>query len=248
MRRPAAVRGQNRCLGRIEAALRGRNAVTVLTTSREPLAVSGERVVPVPSLSPSDAVDLFCDRATAVDASLEFGDAERDTIDAICTRLDGIPLAIELAAARMRSLTSADLLDRLADRFKVLRGDRRNAVERHQTLRATVTWSYQLLSEPERAVFDRLSVFAGGFDPAAAEAVCAGAAVDRDDVDDLFAGLVDKSLVVVDRTDRSARYRLLVRRAGHRRGRGGPPTGAPGGRHHARLRHPGRGQRRHRGP
>jgi predicted ATPase/class 3 adenylate cyclase len=182
--------------------------ITVVTTSREPLGVDGERVAPVPSLGELDAVELFCDRAAAVDDTVDFSSDDKQAIASICTRLDGIPLAIELAAARVRSLTPSDLLDRLADRFRVVRGGARG-VERHQTLRATVDWSYRLLSEAEQHLFDRLSVFAGGFDLAAAEEVCADAAIDMLDVFDLLANLVDKSLVVVDRGAHTTRYGLL---------------------------------------
>jgi predicted ATPase/class 3 adenylate cyclase len=183
--------------------------VTVVATSREPLGLPGEQIVPVPSLDGVDAVELFCERAQLADASLEFADRDREIVATICQRLDGIPLAIELAAARSRSLTLAELLDRLADRFKVLRGGDRGGAERHQTLRATVAWSYQLLSEEERLLFDRLSVFAGSFDLSAADAVCSDDGLDAADVFDLLSGLVDKSLVVVDRAGQTARYRLL---------------------------------------
>jgi predicted ATPase/class 3 adenylate cyclase len=193
----------------VQAVVGACDTVTVIATTREPLGVPGEQVVPVPSLAAMDAVELFCDRARLADVSTEFSDGDRETVAAICQRLDGIPLAIELAAARSRSLTLAELLDRLADRFKVLRGGGRGGTERHQTLRATVAWSYQLLSEDERLLFDRLSVFAGTFDSSAAEAVCCGDAIDTVDVFDLVCSLVDKSLVVVDRTGHTTRYRLL---------------------------------------
>ena len=192
----------------VSAIVAGCPTVTVMATSRESLGVDGERVAPVPSLAPADAVDLFCDRASAVDDTVAFTSADRQVLAAICARLDGIPLAIELAAARARSLTPADLLDRLGDRFRVLRGGGRG-IERHQTLRATVEWSYRLLSDPEKLSFDRLSVFAAGFDLAAAEAVCAGEGIDDSDVVDMLASLVDKSLVAVDRSGRVTRYRLL---------------------------------------
>ena len=184
--------------------------VTVLATSREPLGVGGERVVPVPSMSTIDAVALFADRAQAADARLVYGPEDRVTIEAICQRLDGIPLAIELAAARARSLAPVDLLARLEDRFRLLRGGERGGLERHQTLRATVAWSYQLLTDVQRLVFDRLSVFAGGFDLPAAEAVCDEDPVDPVEVVDQLSTLVDKSLVtVVHREGAPARYRLL---------------------------------------
>ena len=187
----------------------GAPTVTVLATSREPLGVSGERVVPIASLDPLDAVSLFIDRATAADDSTEVSAGDRVTIVEICRRLDGIPLAIELAAARMRSLGPADLLARLDDRFRLLRGAGRGGIDRHQTLRATVTWSYQLFGEPERLLFDRLSVFAGAFDLGAVEQICADDILDELDVIDVLTSLVDKSMVIADRGGGSVRYRLL---------------------------------------
>jgi hypothetical protein len=127
----------------------------------------------------------------------------------ICDELDGIPLAIELAAARTRSFTPSEILERLGDRFRLLRTGARGGLERHRTLRATVAWSYQLLSPDERLLLDRLSVFAGGFDLAAAEAVCGESPLDRSDVFELLASLVDKSMVIADHTDSRTRYRLL---------------------------------------
>jgi predicted ATPase/class 3 adenylate cyclase len=193
----------------ISAVAGARGSVTVIATSREPLGVAGEQVVPIPSLAVPDSVELFCDRARLADASLEFSEADRERVTAICDRLDGIPLAIELAAARTRSMTPGDLLARLSDRFRVLRGSASADGERHRTLQATVSWSYQLLTSPERLLFDRLSVFAGGFDLAAAEAVCVDDGADPGDVLDMLGGLVDKSLVAVDRGGETARYRLL---------------------------------------
>ncbi len=144
----------------------------VLATSREALRVHGERVHRVPSLDADGAaVELFCERARATDASFT-ADGHLDALVQICARLDGIPLAIELAAARIRSLSAEELLERLQDRFRLLRGSGRSTLDRHQTLRATVSWSYQLLTDDERLLFDRASVFAGGFDLRAAETVC----------------------------------------------------------------------------
>ena len=189
-------------------------SVTVVATSREPLGVVGERVVPVASLALADAEELFRLRALAADGSLTFSADDERAISAICERLDGIPLAVELAACRVRSLSLTDLQARLNDRFRLLRGGGRGALERHQTLRAAVTWSHQLLTQNEKTVFDRLSVFGGGFDATAAEAVCADngsaeAGVDADDVVDLVSSLVDKSMVVADRSSGATRYRLL---------------------------------------
>jgi predicted ATPase len=183
--------------------------VAVLATSREPLAATGEHVVQVGSLPLDVAGELFRVRAHAADASFEISDDDRVVVEALCARLDGIPLAIELAAAQVRSMTLTDLNDRLADRFRLLRGTARAGMERHQTLRATVGWSYQMLSESARQLFDRVSVFAGGFDLAAAGAVCADEGVDPADVFELLSSLVDKSMVIADRSGRSVRYRLL---------------------------------------
>ena len=154
----------------------------ILATSREALRVRGERVCRVPSLDAAGAaVELFCERARATDASFT-PEGHLDAVVQICERLDGIPLAIELAAARIRSLSAEELLDRLRDRFRLLRGSGRGTLDRHQTLRATVSWSYQLLTEDERLLFDRTSVFAGGFDLRAAEQVCGFDPIDDVDV------------------------------------------------------------------
>jgi predicted ATPase len=193
----------------VEALVNGCRHVRVLATSREPIGVRGERLHGVPSLSPPERVDLFCTRVRAVDDDVSFSDDELATIAAIGKRLDGIPLAIELAAGRARSLSVADLFARLEDRFRLLRGAGRGGSERHQTLRATVTWSYQLLDETERAVFDRLSVFAGGFALVAAEDVAGGGGVEHDEVVDVLAGLVDKSMLIADTSQHPTRYRLL---------------------------------------
>ncbi|MDC3402529.1 hypothetical protein OAX95_01185, partial [bacterium] len=183
--------------------------VTVLATSREPLGVPGEQVVRIPSLAPVFGEELFVVRAAAADSTFAPSPAEEEAITSICQRVDGIPLAIELAAARIRSLSPVELLERLDDRFRLLRGGGRGGLERHQTLRAAVTWSYQLLPEADQLLFDRLSVFAGGFDLRAAEAVCAGDDIDEYDVIDLIGELVDKSMVVADRGESGTRYRLL---------------------------------------
>ena len=181
----------------------------VLATSREALGVRGERVHRVPSLDADGAaVELFCERARAIDGSF-IPEGHLDALVQICERLDGIPLAIELAAARMRSLSAEELLERLQDRFRLLRGSGRSTLDRHQTLRATVSWSYQLLTDDERLLFDRASVFAGGFDLRAAETVCGFDPIDAVDVIDLVSSLVDKSMIVADRGAVGMRYRLL---------------------------------------
>lgn len=178
--------------------------VTVLTTSREGLGLPGEELVEVRPLDIADAVELFRVRAGEHHGWFEQAGADEALIHDLCERLDGLPLAIELAAARARSMPLADLTARLSERFRLLRGQRR--VDRHQTLRATVAWSYGLLSDDERQLFNRLSVFTGGFSLAAAEAVCADSDLDVVAVDELVATLVDKSMIVADAM---GRYRLL---------------------------------------
>jgi predicted ATPase/class 3 adenylate cyclase len=179
--------------------------VRVLATSREPLGVAGERTFDVHPLPPGDGAILFAARLGEHHA--RFGSAATTDPDVVelCRRLDGLPLAIELAAARARSIPIPDLLARLGDRFRLLRGPR-TAASRHQTLRETVAWSYELLTSDERVLFDRLSVFSGGFTLAAAEAVAADDELDAIDVDDLVASLADKSMIV---TEPGGRYLVL---------------------------------------
>ena len=212
------------CARLTDALLRACPALTVLATSREALGIAGETAWRVPSLALPDpsrlgppelatryeAVRLFIDRAAAVQPDFDVTTANAPAVAQICTRLDGIPLAIELAAARVRMLPPEQLLGRLEDRFRLLTGGSRAALPRHQTLRAAVDWSHDLLPEPERALFARLAVFAGGWTLEAAEAVGAGDGIEPEDVLDLLARLTDKSLVVVDaQPDGTARYRLL---------------------------------------
>ncbi|WP_241562525.1 BTAD domain-containing putative transcriptional regulator [Streptomyces hoynatensis] len=170
--------------------------LTVLATSREPLGVPGELVRPVEPLPPGPAHRLFAERGTA--ARRDFDPAlDAPAVAEICRRLDGLPLAIELAAARLRSLTPRQIADRLDDRFRLLTSGSRTVLPRQQTLRAVVDWSWDLLSPPERTVLRRLSVFQGGCTLGAAERVCAdGESVRREDVLGLLAALVDKSLLV----------------------------------------------------
>lgn len=184
--------------------------LTVLTTSREPLGMTGEVIWRVPSLSLADeAVRLFNDRAAHAQPSFRPNDADRRAIDEICRRLDGMPLAIELAAARVRALAPAEILAGLKDRFRLLTGGSRIAVRRQQTLRASVDWSHALLTEPERVLFRRLGVFMGGFDRDACEKVLCDKAIAAHQVLDVLALLVDKSLVIAESTGGRMRYRLL---------------------------------------
>jgi predicted ATPase/class 3 adenylate cyclase len=196
--------------------------VHIVATSREPLGIDGERVYRLGPLSlpeevadnrrdmeGSDAVQLFAERARAHDTTFVLDDAAAALIAAICRRLDGIPLAIEMAAARVGAMSLADLNGRLDQRFRLLTGGSRNAPARQRTLQAMVEWSFDLLKPDEREVLCRLWVFAGGFGLQAAEAVCTPLACGTGDVADVLASLVSKSLVVADRSSGSLRYRLL---------------------------------------
>jgi predicted ATPase len=194
--------------------------VTVLATSREGLAVSAERVIPLPPMHVPDddtleavagceAVRLFVERAGDVRPGFTVGADNAAVLARLCRRLDGIPLAIELAAARVRSLTLSDILSHLDRRFRLLTGGRRSALSRQQTLRGAIDWSYELLEDAERLLLGRLAVFAGGFDLVAVESVGAGGPVDALDVALLVDHLVDKSLVVADPSGPSSRFRLL---------------------------------------
>lgn len=195
----------------VDRILTATNHVRVLTTSREPLGIAGEIPMRIPSLDVDASCRLFEDRARATVPTLSWGsEAQRDVVD-ICTRLDGIPLAIELAAARVRVLTTRQIADGIADRFGLLAGGARTALPRQRTLEASVEWSYRLLSDDERTLLDRLSVFAGGFGLDAARLVCAADAVAGESVLDLLTALVDKSLVQVHEVGDGVelRYRLL---------------------------------------
>ncbi|MFF0308232.1 BTAD domain-containing putative transcriptional regulator [Streptosporangium sp. NPDC004379] len=194
--------------------------VRILATGREPLGIAGELAWPVPSLGlPPDGADprealaypavrLFAERAETARPGYR---PERETaaIVRICRELDGMPLAIELAAARLRVLSAAQIAQRLDDRFRLLTGGSRTALPRHRTLRAVVEWSWDLLDGPERVLARRLAVFAGGAALGCVERVCAGDGLDRDDVLGVLARLVDKSLVVADEHGAAVRYRML---------------------------------------
>ncbi len=187
--------------------------LTILATSREPLGLPGELSWRVPSLPLADeAIELFTDRARRSRPNFVVGEDNRALAQEICERLDGMPLAIELAAARVRALSLRQIVDSLHDRFRLLTGGARTAVRRQQTLRASVDWSHTLLTEPERVLFRRLAVFAGGFDLDAAQAVCASSDAETYLLLDELSLLVDKSLVVAEDsgTDTGGmRYRLL---------------------------------------
>jgi predicted ATPase/class 3 adenylate cyclase/DNA-binding CsgD family transcriptional regulator len=194
----------------VDSLLATAAGLTLLTTSREPIGVPGEVSWRVPSLSLRDeAVELFADRARRARPDFVVTDDNAAVVAEICARLDGLPLAIELAAARVRALSLAEILDSLHDRFRLLTGGARTAVRRQQTLRASVDWSHALLTEPERVLFRRLAAFLGGFDLDAAQTVAGGGDVQRYQVLDQLTLLVDKSLVVADDSRGRTRYRLL---------------------------------------
>ena len=196
-------------------------SVVILTTSREGLAIVGERILAVPSLGTpaenaelaaaveSDAVQLFLERARAADATFVLSQDNVRAVARLCRRLDGVPLALELAAARVNVMSPAELASALDHRFEVLSGGRRGAVKRQQTLRATIDWSYDLLTAAQQRLLARLAVFAGGCTRAAVEATCAGEPIEPRSVFGLLTELVERSLVVAERDRPETRYRLL---------------------------------------
>jgi predicted ATPase/DNA-binding SARP family transcriptional activator len=181
----------------------------ILATSREPLGLTGEVVSAVSPLEQSSAVQLFAGRATAAAPGFRLGSGDARAVAVLCRRLDGIPLALELAASRVRALSVHELVARLDDRFRLLAAGHRGVPPRQQTLRATIDWSWDLLTEPERMVLRRLAVHADGFAVQAAESICAGDGVRAEDVLALLVRLVDRSLLVMAREGSSSRYRLL---------------------------------------
>ncbi|MFJ2742922.1 AfsR/SARP family transcriptional regulator [Streptomyces sp. NPDC087440] len=215
------------CAVLVDTLLRAAPHLRVVATSRQPLAVDGERIVPVPPLrvlpdvrhegaegagadEETPAVTLFAHRArAAVPCGFPMSAQTRATVTRICQRLDGIPLAIELAAGRLRTLDPDQLLARLDDRFRVLTTARPTALPRHQTLRATVCWSFHLCTGDERLLWVRLSTFTDAFDLEAAEAVCAGEDLPAGEIYALVDGLVDKSVLIRERTPAGIRFRLL---------------------------------------
>jgi predicted ATPase/DNA-binding SARP family transcriptional activator len=197
--------------------LRAGSGVTILATSRERLGVTGELLCTVEPLAADDAAALFVERARAVGMAGADHD-QAGTIARICDDLDRLPLALELAAARARSLSLNDIAERLGDRFGLLTGGDRTAQLRHQSLRGVVDWSYELLFTEEQRVFRQLSVFAGGFVLSAAQAVCAHTDVPSGDIADLISNLVDKSLVKMSHQAGETRYTLLETLAEYGRG------------------------------
>jgi predicted ATPase/class 3 adenylate cyclase len=213
------------CAKVAEAILRRCPRVHVIATSREPLGIGGEVIYRVPSLSlpapdsgadagagtqeSSDAIALLVQRAREQGVALPRDEETGLLMASVCRRLDGMPLAIELAAARLRSMSLTDVRDRLDQRFRLLTGGSRTAMKRQRTLQATVDWSYSLLTPAEQVLLRRLSVFPETFDLAAAEAVCGFGDIEEFEVADLLGSLADKSLVVTESAGPSVRYRLL---------------------------------------
>jgi predicted ATPase/DNA-binding CsgD family transcriptional regulator len=210
------------CAAVVSAILHGTPAIRVLATSREPLNSEGEFVYPVPPLAipqanaansieqlrQYEAVALFCDRAASASGQFELSPDNYEAVVQLCRQLDGMPLAIELAAVRTRALGVQEIVTRLRRRFELLTGGNRSALPRHQTLRAAVDWSYDLLTTNEQALFRKLAVFAGDFSLEAVEAICATARDTNEATVDLLSSLVEKSLVNRAGTDVQARYRL----------------------------------------
>ncbi len=208
------------CAGTVGALLKAAPAVVVLATSRSRLGVEGEIVWQVPpmslpasaassgALAGSDAVALFVERAVQARPAFTLSDGNAECVARVCAGVDGLPLAIELAAARLRMLSVEQIASGLGQRFRLLSGGPRTAIQRQRTLRASVQWSHELLSRDERVLLRRVSVFAGGFTFQAAEEVCAFDAVERDRLLDLLASLVDQSLVLASEQGFGMRYRL----------------------------------------
>jgi len=207
------------CARLAEQLLRQCQDLKIIASSREALGINGETVYRVPSLSLPDqakvtleallgceAVQLFAERATAANSKFRLTDGNASSVAKVCYRLDGIPLALELAAARVKVLSVEQIAERLDDRFRLLTGGSRTALPRQQTLQALIDWSYDLLDESEKILFRRLAVFVGGWTLEAAESVCAGDGIESFEILDLLTQLVDKSLVQVDNNGEMVRY------------------------------------------
>jgi predicted ATPase/DNA-binding CsgD family transcriptional regulator len=221
------------CAGFVDRLLRVAPRLRFLATSRQPLGIGGEQIIVVPPLSAPDtgdalpvealarydAVTLFVERAAAVQPGFCVTTENRASVARLCAQLDGLPLAIELAAARLRSLSAQQVAERLENRFRLLTGGSRAALPRQQTLQALIDWSFELCSAEERLLWSRLSVFASGFDLSAAEAVCAGDDLPPDAILDHVDHLVAKSVLIAEEHDGGKRYRLLdtIRQYGRER-------------------------------
>ena len=208
--------------GLVARLLKTSRALHILTTSREPLRTEGESCVALTPLDFPDpnkevepdhleaypAIDLFCQRAKNADPGFNLGAGRGYAVARLCAELDGLPLALELAAARARTLAVDEMVERLEDRFALFSHGDRTAIPHHRTLEAAIAWSYELLDDKERTLFARLGVLAG-FDLDAAEYVCSGGGLDVSEIPDTLARLVDKSLVRAEDSEQGRRYRLL---------------------------------------
>ncbi|MHC5256890.1 ATP-binding protein [Streptomyces sp. UC4497] len=197
------------CASLIRDLLRAAPGLRVIAVGRRPLAVDGEQVFPLAPLPPVDAAELFADRATALLPGFQLDGRMLVDVLEVCRRLDCLPLAVELAAGRLRVLSPPQLMERLDDRFRLLRGGGRDALPRHQTLRTTIGWSHELCTPQERLLWARLSVFSGSFDLEAAEYVCGGESLPADDVVDVLDELLAQSVVVREEARGEVRYRML---------------------------------------
>ncbi|MGW0962276.1 ATP-binding protein [Streptomyces gelaticus] len=197
------------CAGLVRELLRRAPGLRVLAVGRLPLELDGERVFPLAPMTDEDAMLLFTERAVAVQPDFRLTDDNRETTRELCRRLDGIPLALELAAGRLRALSTVQVLQRLDDRFRLLTGSSRSALARHQTLRTAIGWSHELCAPEQRLLWARLSVFAGQFDLEAVEYVCGGAGLPAESVLDVLSGLLAQSVVLREDSTQGTRYRML---------------------------------------
>lgn len=195
--------------GLVRELLRRAPGLTVLATGRLPLSVEGEQTFPLPPMPDADAVRLFTDRAAAGQPGFRLTDANSGAVHELCRRLDGIPLALELAAGRLKALSVDQVLDRLDDRFRLLTGSTRGGLPRHQRLRTAIGWSHELCTPEQRLLWARLSVFAGQFDLDAAEYVCGGPELPDDSVLDVLTDLLTQSVVIREDAASGVRYRML---------------------------------------
>ncbi|MFF4081901.1 ATP-binding protein [Streptomyces sp. NPDC001777] len=197
------------CAGLVRELLRRAPYLRVLAAGRLPLELDGELVLPLPPMTDEDAIRLFAERAAAVRPGFRLTDHNRAITRELCRRLDGIPLALELAAGRLRALSTEQVLQRLDDRFRLLTGSSRSAPARHQTLRTAIGWSHELCAPEQRLLWARLSVFAGQFDLESVEYICGGAGLPAESVLDVLSALLAQSVVLREDTEQGTRYRML---------------------------------------
>uniref|UniRef100_A0AAU2VYT5 AAA family ATPase n=1 Tax=Streptomyces sp. NBC_00008 TaxID=2903610 RepID=A0AAU2VYT5_9ACTN len=197
------------CAELVRDLLRRAPRLRVLAAGRLPLELDGEATYPLATMTDRDALRLFAERATAVQPEFRLTEDTRGAVQELCRRLDGIPLALELAAGRLRALSAEQVLERLDDRFRLLTGGSRSALTRHQTLRTAIGWSHELCAPEQRLLWSRLSVFAGQFDLEAVEYICSGSELPADSVLDVLSGLLAQSIVEREDSAAGTRYRML---------------------------------------